>query len=124
MPRRTEDPYRRSQVWRAWIPQVSWEPKRVLVVSDNEQNRNPRWNSVICVYVSLNASPGAGFVRLGSLESQPLADCNTILTLAKADMIEPAGPPIGPQDTVAVYHGIAQALGAIPIYRRLFADGN
>lgn len=97
------------------------ERKRVLVVSSDELNLNPQWRNVICVYVTSKRAHDALWIALPSQKSRTVANCTEILTIRKAWLGDRITPGVTHGELVQVYRGIALALGAEPIYRKLYA---
>ena len=96
------------------------ERKRLLIVSNDELNLNPAWQKVICVYVTSKHAAGGPWVSLSSQGTKTVANCTELFTLPKRRLKHRIEPDVRDSELAEVYRGIALALGAEPIYRRIY----
>lgn len=97
------------------------ERKRVLVVSNDEFNLNATWRKVICVYVTSKHAARGPWIELPSQARYSAANCTEIFTFNKGRLRDRIEPDVTAKELAEVYRGIALALGAEPIYRKLYA---
>ena len=98
------------------------ERKRILIVSNDELNLNPAWQNVICVYLTSKRMPQGPWVALRSQTGHTVANCTEILTIRKMWLKDRLTPDATAQEMTEVYRGIALALGAEPIFRRIYGS--
>ncbi len=96
------------------------ERKRLLVVSNDDLNRDPQWRKAICVYVTSKHVPGGPWVSLPSHGKNSVANCTELFTLDKRRLDKQVGGSVKASEMREVYRGIALALGAEETYRDLY----